>query len=28
MAGVVREGKLNTVYAKHDAASGKVAWFG
>lgn len=28
MAGLVREGKLKIVYAMHDVASGKVAWFG
>lgn len=28
MAGLVREGKLKIVYAMHDVATGKVAWFG
>jgi carbonic anhydrase len=28
MAGLVRDGKLKIVYAMHDVASGKVAWFG
>ena len=28
MAGLVREGKLKVVYAMHDVATGKVAWFG
>ena len=28
MAGLVREGKLKIVYAMHDVANGKVAWFG
>lgn len=28
MAGVVREARLKIVYALHDVASGKVAWFG
>jgi len=28
LAGLVREGKLKIVYAMHDVATGKVAWFG
>jgi carbonic anhydrase len=28
MAGLLREGKLKVVYAMHDVATGKVAWFG
>ena len=28
MAGLVREGKLKVVYAMHDVATGKIAWFG
>ena len=28
MAGLVRDGKLKIVYAMHDVATGKVAWFG
>ncbi len=28
MAGLVRDGKLKVVYAMHDVATGKVAWFG
>ena len=27
LAGLVREGKLKIVYAMHDVASGKVAWY-
>jgi carbonic anhydrase len=27
MAGLVREGKLKIVYAMHDVATGRVAWF-
>jgi carbonic anhydrase len=28
MAGLVRDGKLKIVYAMHDVASGKIAWYG
>jgi len=28
MAGLVHQGKLKVVYAMHDVATGKVAWFG